>query len=214
MILCLIYFQNGTPRFRAINFDAITLDTPLSQTCPSGVLSDMEGRVQGLWLSFLGERSNNGQDRSYHLGIHIEVVLPVLDKIRSGQIPKLKGLAIELTPNPISYSRQMGVSDEWVQKIAEANPRRRQLFVVHHVECGTPTASVLKDLDIILSLNGKVVSRITDFELGQDWADEVDVVIVRNKIEMSLKVPTSLLDGECTTKVISFAGAIIHGKKL
>ncbi|RKO89367.1 PDZ-like domain-containing protein, partial [Blyttiomyces helicus] len=60
--------QSATPRFRAVNFDAITLDTPLAQQCSSGVLADAEGKVQGLWMSFLGERTTSGNDNEYHMG--------------------------------------------------------------------------------------------------------------------------------------------------
>ncbi|KAJ3085914.1 hypothetical protein HK102_013689 [Quaeritorhiza haematococci] len=252
--------QSATPRFRAINFDAITLDTPLAQQCSSGVLADCEGRVQGLWLSFLGERTNSGHDNEYHLGVHIGTVLNILDRLRKGQSPVLRGLAVEVMPVQISQSRHMGLSDEWVKKVELANPQRRQLFLVRRTETGTATAGVLKELDLILAVEGKTITRVheLDFDVSDEddkkvdgsmngdaahkechgktngsaavvetpsaspsrrrhvgvsgvrWGKEVEVTILRQKVEMTLKVPTTELDGEGTKRFVVWAGAVIQ----
>ena len=202
---------NVTPRFRAINFDSIKLDTPLSQICPSGALSDSQGRVQGLWLNFLGEQNANGKDIEYHTGIHIQQVIPILQKLQNNINPLLRGLAIEVSTMSIAQAMQMGVSSDWVKKIEDANPSKRQLFYVRHVESESPTSKVLEDLDLILSIDGKPVSKMTDFDLTDSCLDSFDMIIVRNKKELHVTVPSSILDGECTKRIVCWAGAILHG---
>ncbi|KAI8908791.1 trypsin-like cysteine/serine peptidase domain-containing protein [Powellomyces hirtus] len=201
---------SGTPRFRAINFDAITLDTPLAQQCSAGVLADSAGRVQGLWLSYLGERTNQGHDTEYHLGIGISAVEPILRKLREGGVPKLRGLAVEVTPVQMSQARHMGLSDEWVSRVQEANKERRQLFLVRRTENDSATCRVLKDLDVILSVSGKVITRVQELQVDETWGNEVDVVILRNKQEMSVRVPTTEFDNEGVKRVLFWAGAVLH----
>ncbi|KAJ3292893.1 hypothetical protein HK104_004931 [Borealophlyctis nickersoniae] len=202
--------QSATPRFRAINFDAVTLDTPLAQQCSSGVLADADGRVQGLWLSFLGERTNNGSDNEYHLGIGISIVDAVVRALRDDRVPVLRGLAVEVMPVQISQARHMGLSEAWVKKVEEANPQRRQLFLIRRTETGSETAKVLKDLDVILSVDGQTITRTTELEVHEKRGTEVDMIILRDKQELALKVPTTILHSEETKRIVLWAGAVLQ----
>ncbi|KAJ3170667.1 hypothetical protein HDU88_008569 [Geranomyces variabilis] len=199
---------SSTPRFRAINFDAVTLDTPLGQQCSAGALADAKGKVLGLWLSFLGERTAAGHDSEYHLGIGIESVTSVLKTLQQGSVPRLRGLAVEVTPLQMSQCRNMGLKEEWVARVEEANKESRVLFLVRRTECGSATAKVLKELDLILSVSGKVITRVHEFDDARD--DEVEVVILRNKVEMILRVPTVEFDTEDVKRVIFWAGSVLH----
>ncbi|KAJ3142033.1 hypothetical protein HK100_003551 [Physocladia obscura] len=208
--------QNSTPRFRAINFDALTLDTPLAQQCSSGILADAQGRVQGLWLSFLGERNQNGGDVEYHMGTSFRMVKPILKHLQSTAndnfqpAPKLRGLTVELTPVQMAQARHMGLSDDWIKKVEAANPHRRQLFLVRRLEAGGETSKFLKELDLILSINSKTITQIHEVDVSMDWADHVDVVLLRGKEEVKVQVPTELLDGEGTSRVVVWAGAVFQ----
>ncbi|KAF8986080.1 hypothetical protein BGZ46_009877 [Entomortierella lignicola] len=201
--------HNATPRFRGINLDAITLDTPLAQQCSSGVLADSEGRVQGLWLSYLGERNNSGRDNEYHLGLHISTIMPVLLPMQKGLYPKLRSLNIEVVTVQMAQARHMGLSDEWVKKVEEANPSRHHIFMVRRTETGSVSASILQELDLILSINGKVITRMYELDVQYD-ATELDMVVLRKKEEVKLTVPTEEIDGNGTSRLAIWAGAMMH----
>ena len=86
----------GAPRYRAVNLDAITVDTSLSAQCGSGVLVAENGTVQALWLTYLGERNpSSHKDHDYHLGLATPTLLPVIAKIQAGIEPKLRMLSVE-----------------------------------------------------------------------------------------------------------------------
>nr|KAJ3420008.1 hypothetical protein HK105_006222 [Polyrhizophydium stewartii] len=202
---------NATPRFRAVNFDSINLDTPLAHQCSSGVLADAEGRVQGLWLSFLGERTQAGRDNEYHIGVDVRFVVDtILPKLAAGVKPRLVGLAAEFVTIQISQSRNMGVTDEWVSRIEEANLRRRELFMVKKVETYSKTSTVLHDLDIVLAVQGRVVTHVAELDVREDWGESIDMVILRNKVEMHVSVPTDEMDGDTTKHLVMWAGAVLH----
>ncbi|KAF9431673.1 hypothetical protein BGZ76_011850 [Entomortierella beljakovae] len=201
--------HNATPRFRGINLDAITLDTPLAQQCSSGVLADSEGRVQGLWLSYLGERNNSGRDNEYHLGLHISTLMPVLVPMQQGLYPKLRSLNIEVVTVQMAQARHMGLSDEWVKKVEEANPSRHHIFMVRRTETGSVSASILQELDLILSIDGNVITRMYELDVQYD-AKELDMVVLRKKVEVKLTVPTEEIDGNGTSRLVIWAGAMMH----
>ncbi len=170
--------HSSTPRFRATNFDAIQLDTPLTQQCNSGVII-LNGQVRGLWFSFLGERTTSGNDHEYHLGISIpRSLLQVIRNLQMDRVPTLRGLAVEVMSILLAQARQMGLPDEWIGKVEAASPARRQLFLIRRVEAGSATATVLRDLDLILDIDGKVITSVNDLDLSQDMAESVEMVCI------------------------------------
>jgi pro-apoptotic serine protease NMA111 len=199
--------NSAAPRYRAINVDAITVDTSLSGQCGSGVLVNEDGTVEALWLTYLGERSHNNRDIEYHLGLATPSLLPVLKQIQSGLVPKLRMLNVELHTVQMSQARIMGVSEEWIRKVEADNPERHQLFMIRKVECGNEQS--LMEGDVILSVNGKIMTRISELDVMYDH-DYLDAVVVRNCQEKTLKVPTVPTEDLETDRAVIFCGAVLH----
>lgn len=203
--------NSGAPRYRAVNVDAITVDTSLSGQCGSGVLLGEDGTVQALWLTYLGERSPaTSKDTDYHLGLATPTLLPVIEKIQRGEKPKLRMLSVEFNAIQMSQARIMGVSEEWIKKVAEDNSSRHQLFMVRKrtFERGGEAGSLMEG-DLILTLNGKIITRVNELDVMYDH-EVLDAVIVRDCVEMSLKLPTVPADDLETDRAISFCGAILQ----
>ncbi|KAI1210914.1 Pro-apoptotic serine protease NMA111 [Annulohypoxylon truncatum] len=202
--------NSSAPRYRATNIDAITVDTNLSGQCGSGVLVDKDGTVQALWLTYLGERSSGSRDEEYHLGLATPTLLPVLSQIQEGRDPKLRMLPMEFRPIAMSQARVMGISDDWIEKVTLANKHNHQLFMVSKCTFERDNRPVvLLEGDVILTLNDKIITRVS--ELDVMYSHEVlDAVIVRESKEMRLQVPTSPADDVETNHAISFCGAVLH----
>jgi len=199
--------HNATPRFRSINFDAIAIDTPLAQSCSSGILVQ-DGMVQGLWMSYLGDRNQNGHDTEYHLGLHINIVLPVLTSLQQGISPQVKVLGIEVAPVQISQARQMGLSDDWVKRIEDANPERPQVFMIRRVETNSKAEGILKDLDLILCINSGIMTSMLDLDAQYDQ-ETVKITCIREKKIVDCIVPTTACN-QGTSPVLYWAGAVIQ----
>ncbi|KAI8999633.1 trypsin-like cysteine/serine peptidase domain-containing protein [Gaertneriomyces semiglobifer] len=199
---------SSNPRFRAINLDAVTVDTPIAQQCSAGVLCDSQARVQGLWFSYLGERTENGRDNEYHLGIGVECVVPVLEALKEGRRVMLRGLAVEVCPIQMSSARHMGLSEEWVRKVEEANRERRQVFMVKRIENGSRTGKGLRDLDVILAIGDKVITRVGELELSELWEERVTVTVLRQKQVLDVVVETDGFE-EGTRRVVGWAGCVV-----
>lgn len=201
------------PRYRAINLDAITVDTSLSGQCASGVLVAEDGTVGALWLSYLGERTaHTSKDVEYHLGLATPTLLPVTDQIQKDITPILRILNVETNTISMSQVRIMGVSESWITKVAEANSSRHQLFMVRKIDCAPPSghdSQSLQEGDIILTLNGKLITRVSELDIMYD-NEYLDALIVRGGQEMTLKVPTIPTQDLETDRAIIFCGAVLH----
>ncbi|KAL2754277.1 hypothetical protein ACRALDRAFT_1032601 [Sodiomyces alcalophilus JCM 7366] len=203
--------NSGAPRYRAVNVDAITVDTNLSNQCGSGVLVASDGSVQALWLTYLGERSPcTNRDEEYHLGLATPTLLPVLSQIQRGVSPKLRLLSVEFRAIKMLQARDMGVPDEWIRKVTEANRTHHQLFMVSNrtFERGDQQNALLEG-DIVLSLNGKVITRVSELDVMYSH-DELEAVVVRVKEVMTIRVHTVAADDVETDHAVSFCGAILQ----
>ncbi|KAI1334876.1 Pro-apoptotic serine protease NMA111 [Xylariaceae sp. FL0016] len=201
--------NSGAPRYRATNVDAITVDTSLSGQCGSGVLVDKQGTVQALWLTYLGER-HGSRDEEYHLGLATPTLLPVISQIQNGEIPKLRMLSMEVRAIAMSQARVMGVSEDWIHQVSLANKHAHQLFMVSKRTFERNNhPSVLLESDIILTLNGKLITRVSELDIMYSH-ELLDAVVVRGSQEMHLKVPTVPADDVETDHAISFCGAVLH----
>ena len=201
------------PRYRAINLDAITVDTSLSGQCASGVLVAEDGTVEALWLSYLGERTaHTSKDVEYHLGLATPTLLPVTDQIQKDITPSLRILNVETNTISMSQVRIMGVSESWITKVAEANSSRHQLFMVRKIDCAPPSghdSQSLQEGDIILTLNGKLITRVSELDMMYD-NEYLDALIVRGGQEMTLRVPTIPTEDLETDRAVIFCGAVLH----
>ncbi|KAK4125449.1 trypsin-like serine protease [Parathielavia appendiculata] len=205
--------NSGAPRYRAVNVDAITVDTSLSGQCGSGVLVAQDGTVQALWLTYLGERNpSTHRDEEYHLGLATPTLLPVVKQIQQGIDPKLRMLSVEFRAIQMSQARLMGVSDDWIHQVSLANTSHHQLFMVTKrtfERNETQDGPALLEGDVLLSLNGKIVTKISDLDVMYS-NEELDAVVVRDCKELSLKLPTVAAHDVETTRAVSFCGAIFH----
>ncbi|KAK2809716.1 hypothetical protein FQN50_003561 [Emmonsiellopsis sp. PD_5] len=203
----------AAPRYRALNLDAITVDTGLSSQCSNGVLVGEDGIVQALWLNYLGERTaSSHKDVEYHLGLATPSLLPIINQIQNGTLPKLRIMDMESYVIQMSQARIMGVSEEWIEKVAIANPTRHELFMVRKVDCASPLSEDTRQLeegDIILTLNDKLITRVSEFDIMYQ-NETLDALIVRNGQEMKIKIKTVPTEDLETDRAVIFCGAVLQ----
>lgn len=198
----------STPRYRAINLDAITIDSGLSSQCGSGVLVSPEGTVQALWMTYLGERSqHSGKDVEYHLGVSSPILLPVISQIQAGITPNLRILNVETSTTHMSQARIMGLTEPWIRRVEAEDPERHQLFMVRKTDAGHDDG--LKEGDIILTLEGKLVTRVAHLDIMYD-RETLDAVILRKRKELHLTLRTVATNEIETDRAVLFCGAILH----
>ena len=67
----------------------------------------------------------------------------------------------------------------------------------------------LQNRDIILTLNDRLVTRVSDFDIMY-WKDQLDALVIRWGKELRLRVPTVFTGDLETIRAVIFCGAVLQ----
>ena len=192
------------PTFRESNLDAISLNNaPASR---GGVLSNVDGEVVAVWLSFAYGSGN--KIKQYEWGVPADIVMELLDQWRCCKQFDIKSLEVELSTLSIAQARKLGLSKEWTKKFQTGDARRKVLVVSRRV-AGSDAEDKLQEGDLILAIDNEVVRNYRDVEKNTQ-KDEVKLTVNRLGEELTVLVKTRWLDGSGVNKIVQWSGALIQ----
>lgn len=195
------------PRFRESNAELVTL-TEAPPTV-GGVVADRSGRVVALWVS-VSSQSPDGP-RSFFAGIPSELVADALRPLRDGGPATWRSLGAELKPLSLADARNRGLSEVAARRLDEHDPRRREVLSVLRLAADAPAARLLQEGDLLLAVEGRPVVRVREVERAVAQADgEVEIQLLRDGEERTLRVPTQELSGGGTRRALLWAGALLQ----
>jgi S1-C subfamily serine protease len=197
------------PLSRTMQFRESNLDTILLVNGPSdfdGVLSDDKGSVIGLWSSFAWEQGRDLQQENR--GVAIGIVQDMLRRVLAKQ--SVFSMEAELVPQPLAAARRLGLSDEWLKKLETASPNQRQVLSIVRLVGGSPAVGRLKQGDLLLSIDEKVVTRFREVELAVADKAQVNLVVWRDGEEKQVPLPTAALSGLDIDRIVMWAGATLQ----
>jgi S1-C subfamily serine protease len=193
-----------TMRFRDSNLEAVQLVNPPLDF--DGVLTDKAGNVLGLWSSFAYESGREiAQDNR---GVPIDLVADMLNRVRTDK--PLHSLEAEFAVQPLATAREIGLPDEWVQKLSQKNPTQRQVLTVVRVVGGTPASQVLQQGDLVLAIDGETMTQFREVERAAADRDTVKVTVWRGNSVQTLDVDTMQLPGVDIDRLVEWAGATLQ----
>ena len=192
-----------TLRFRDSNIEGISLVNAPNDM--DGVLVDKKGRVAATWSSFMLQ--SGGDSAQFNRGVGSEVVKTFVETVREGR--PFYSLEAEFVYAPLFAARKMGVDEEWVARLEQNNPVRRRALSITRLVAGTPAAKLLKNGDMILAIDGTVVTSYRALEKAVQ-KPEVVVTVWRNDTVHKITVQTAALDGLGIDRAISWAGALLQ----
>ncbi len=192
-----------TLRFRDSNIEGIDLVT--APTDFDGVLVDKKGRVSASWSSFVLQ--SGGEAAQFNRGVGSEVILQFLDIVREGK--PFYSLEAEFVYAPLFAARKMGVDEEWIARLEKNNPLRRRALSITRLVADTAAARLLKNGDMVLAIDGEVV---TSYRALENAAQKPAVVVTvwRNDAVLDLTVETAALSGRGIDRAVSWAGALLQ----
>jgi hypothetical protein len=140
------------------------------------VLCDGDGKAQGLWMMYSTQNDKSNNVRVI-TGFPISLIKPTLKSLKNKEIPKLYDLDVELRTMRMARAKDLGLSDEWVKKVESIpNSKHRLLHIVNILDSTSPSGKLLQVGDIVLSINGNAVTRMTDLPMAFHYSEEVDMV--------------------------------------
>lgn len=192
-----------TMRFRETNLEALNLVSGPANL--DGVLVDRKGRVIALWSSFAFQSGAELIQASK--GVPIDLVDELLGIAREGRV--LHSLEVEWSQLPMSAGRKLGLGNEWIRRLEQHDPERRQILSVMRAVAGTPAAEALLPGDILLSIDGVPVTRFRDVERAAQHP-QVRMEILRDGRVQAFDIDTVALDGRGVRRAVMWGGALLQ----
>jgi hypothetical protein len=192
-----------TLRFRDSNIEGIDLVT--APTDFDGVLVDRKGRVQASWSSFVLQSGSDAAQ--FNRGVSSEVILQFLNTVREGR--PFYSLEAEFVYSPLFAARKRGVDEEWIARLEKNDPERRRALSITRLVADTAAAKLLENGDIVLAIDGDVVTSFRALENAVQ-KPEVVVTVWRNDAVQDLIIKTEALSGRGIDRAVSWAGALLQ----
>ncbi len=192
-----------TMRFRDTNLEAISLVNAPGDI--DGVIVNEEGAVVAKWVSFAFQ--SGGDAGQINRGISAELVREFVDVVRSGD--PIYSLEAELGYTPLFAARKLGLDEAWLDKLEVHNPSARRALTVSRLVAGTPAAKQLRNGDMILSVDGKLVSTFRELERAVQKPD-VELVVWRDGEAIEMNIDTVALNGDGIQRAVSWAGTLLQ----
>lgn len=179
--------------------------------------------TSGLLLGVLVDqktRAVKGYNISSLLDGQVEVaadVYPIIETVRSA-VTGTKPLPQSTNLMPIttgfldlSKARINDLPDTWADKLQKSMTLyQKKLIVVKRRMVGTDANAKLKENDVILTVDGSVVTLVRDFYALIRSKDQVNFKILRDAKEVDLTVKTTKFSTLGTTRIIHFGGLIVQ----
>jgi S1-C subfamily serine protease len=187
-----------TLRFRDTNIEGVDLVNAPREL--DGVLVDKRGRS-----SF--PMQAGGDAAQFNRGVGADLVAEFVDIVREGR--PFYSLEAEFVYAPLFAARNMGIDEKWLQRLEENNPLQRRALSVTRLVAGTPAARKLQNGDMILAVDGEVVTSFRGLEKAVQ-KPAVTVTVWRNGEAVDVDVETAALDGRGIDHAVSWAGALLQ----
>ena len=193
-----------TMRFRDSNVEGIELVNPPLDY--DGVLLGKSGKIIGLWSSFAYE---NGRELTQdNRGVPIDIVDDMLRRVESNQ--PLHSLEVEFATSPLASAREFGLTDDWTKKLTQHSPSERSVLTAVRMVGGSPASKTLQQGDLVLAIDGQVVTRFREVERAVADKKQVKVTVWRQQSEKTLDVDTTELPSTDIDRLVQWAGATLQ----
>ena len=197
------YPLSRTIRFRESNLE--TFDLVNGPRDIDGAIVDRRGELLALWSSFSYE--GNGSERQEHRGVPAELVGEILELARSGR--DLLSLEVEWGQAALAGARKLGLPDAAAAALQAHDPARAQVLSVLRTVAGAPSARLLQPGDLLLTVDGRPVTRLREAERATQ-KPAVDLRVWRSGQEVVVAVPTVALPGAGVGRAMVWAGALLQ----
>ncbi len=191
------------PRFQQTPTDAF--DIPNLPDALGGPIVDETGRVVAVRMSFAFEDGREIIQQDYALPA--SVLAESVRLFKSGE--PYRSIDARLSYRSLATAREWGLSNKWLRRYNELQADKRRVIYVEQVVPSTATAEVLKPGDVILAVDGELVTGMLDLEL-RSQLDIVSLTVLSGGSEQEISLQTGQLNVQGTDRMVSWGGALFQ----
>jgi len=191
------------PRFQQTPADAF--EVPNLPESFGGPIVDNSGVVHAVQMSFAFEEGRDILQQDFALPA--SVMAESVRLFKSGK--PYRSIDARLSYRSLAVARDWGLSDKWLRRYNELPADKRRVIYVEQVVPNTSTANVLKPGDVILAVDGEVVSSMFDAEL-RTQSSQVSLTVLSGGAEQEINLETGQLDVQGTDRMVSWGGALFQ----
>ena len=192
-----------TLRFRDANIEGIDLVNAPGDV--DGVLVNRRGQVAAMWSSFAFQAGSDSSQ--FNRGVSSDLVAELLDIVQSER--PLYSLELELAYSPLFAARKLGLDESWLDRLEAHNPKGRRALTITRLVAGSPAARVLRNGDMVLSVDGQLVTTYREYEKATQ-RPRVRVTVWRDGAAQEFDVDTVPLTGNGIGHAVVWAGALLQ----
>jgi len=190
----------GLARFQQSSIDLYGV----SNVPPSlgGPFVDDQGVVHAAYMSFAYEEEREVRQQEW--AMPATVINETLRMYKSGR--PYYSTDAQLTYRSISTARQLGLPSEWLRRYNNLPAQYRKVLFVTQVVPDTDADTKLLPGDIILAIEGELVSDLLQAEIAAQ-KESIVITVLRAGNVIDVDLLPSKVSGTGTTRFVSWAGA-------
>lgn len=201
------------PRYQEHNLEMIALQDVVSTE--GGVVCSPDGDVEAFWASFSYQQQRGGQkvESQFSRGIPIDIIMESAAPLMEGKSPELWDLGVDFEHISLAKGRELGLEQSLAEILERDAPDRRTILSVSRRWGGTEAAKVLKNGDILVAVDGKIVTSFREVEKCTQ-KPEVELTIVRDGQELKINVKTLFMERTEINRIVFWQGLLLQAPPL
>lgn len=201
------------PRYQEHNLEMVSLQDVVGTE--GGVICSENGEVSAFWasFSFQQQRRSSKTESQFNRGIPIDLVMESAASLMRGATPEIYDLGVDFEHLSLAKARELGLGQALAEILEKNAPDRRTILTVARRWGGTEAQDVLKNGDILVAVDGKIVTSIREVERCTQ-KPEVQLTIVRDGQESQLEVKTLFMERTDIKRIIFWQGLLLQAPPL
>ncbi|KAG6609869.1 pro-apoptotic serine protease nma111-like protein [Phytophthora cinnamomi] len=201
------------PRYQEHNLEMVALQDVVGTE--GGVVCSDKGEVSAFWasFSFQQQRRSSKVESQFNRGIPMELIMESAAPLMRGVTPKIYDLGVDFEHLSLAKARELGLGQALAEILEKDAPDRRTILSVARRWGGTEAQDVLKNGDILVAVDGKIVTSFREVERCTQ-KPEVQLTIVRDGREMQLDVKTLFMERTEINRIVFWQGLLLQAPPL
>ncbi|CAH0519565.1 unnamed protein product [Peronospora belbahrii] len=152
------------PRYQEHNLEMVSLQDVVGTE--GGVVCSETGEVGALWasFSFQQQRHSSMVESQFNRGIPMDLIMESAAPLMRGVTPKIYDLGVDFEHLSLAKARELGLGQALAEILEKDAPDRRTILTVARRWGGTEAHDVLKNGDILVAVDGKIVTSFREVE--------------------------------------------------